>query len=286
MSLKKQIIEIIAELKNIFRFAMFNYKNSHSIEELNYYIERYCDKIRRLQIDFAARNENLKKYLFLYNSENSIVDLFKTRRYYELAVLANNIYHQLGQVADMPLTEYDFVVFNKDADAVDSRKINDRNIDAVNNGKIRVILDNIRSPFNVGAFFRTGDAVGIDELYLCGITPTPENIRVTCAAMGADKVMKWRYCRFAEAIVEDLKLRGTTKIFSVETSSNCVRYDKPDYKNIKDITFVFGNEEFGINENIIRFSDCVIGIEMFGLKNSLNVAIAGGIVLYQYRMAV
>jgi tRNA G18 (ribose-2'-O)-methylase SpoU len=153
-----------------------------------------------------------------------------------------------------------------------------------------VILNNIRSNENVGSIFRTCDATGVSKIILCGYTPTPidrfgrENKGLTKASLGAEKFVKWEKFESLAIVVDRLKNK---KIFSdflivgVEQSKDSI-----DYKKIKDIktqniALVFGNEVEGLSKADLKLCDMVAELPMLGDKESLNVAVCAGVVLYE-----
>jgi len=157
-----------------------------------------------------------------------------------------------------------------------------------------IVLDNIRSLFNVGSIFRTADAVGAEKIYLCGITPTPEDrfgrIRPQLAkvSLGAEKTMKWEYNKSTANVLCDLK-KQKYKIFAVEQDKRSVPYYKVSAKggsafggkssDLK-VALVFGNEVEGISKNILKKADKILEIPMAGKKESLNVSVSAGIVMF------
>jgi len=147
-----------------------------------------------------------------------------------------------------------------------------------------VVLDNIRSVYNVGSIFRTCDAVGIDKIYLCGLTPCPidrfgrARMDFAKVSLGAEKVVEWEYVEKTIDALKKLKEYGFI-IIAVEQTKNSVDYKKivvPD-----KVVFVFGNEVEGISEDTLSFCDVIIDIPMKGKKESLNVAVSAGIVLFR-----
>lgn len=153
------------------------------------------------------------------------------------------------------------------------------------NGKdIYLILYNIRSAYNVGAIFRTADAVGVSKIFLVGYTPTPldkfERARkdVAKTALGAEKSIKWESVRSIKPLLNKLK-KEKIKIIAIEQSEKSI-----DYKKIKQkdgVAFVVGNEVSGIDKNILRLCDEIVEIPMRGEKESLNVSVALGVVLFR-----
>lgn len=154
------------------------------------------------------------------------------------------------------------------------------------------ILYNIRSLYNVGSIFRTADAAGVEKLYLCGITPAPMDrfgkIRpqVAKVALGAEKSMAWdgsaRSTRATLALFKRLKKDGY-KIWAVEQAGGSISYFRiKKYElRIKKIALVFGNEVKGLPSTILKKADKILEIPMRGRKESLNVAVAFGIVVFR-----
>ncbi len=148
------------------------------------------------------------------------------------------------------------------------------------------ILDNIRSAHNVGSIFRTADAFGITEIYLCGTSPVPidkfnrSRKDIAKVSLGAEKTVPWRYFSSSLRAVNILRKKGV-KILSIEQSENSVDiHDIKLYQNT-DIALVFGNEVGGVSPKILCASDKIFEIPMRGKKESLNVSVAFGIVVYQ-----
>lgn len=160
-----------------------------------------------------------------------------------------------------------------------------------------VILQNIRSLHNVGSIFRTADAAGIEKLYLCGITPTPLDRfgkiepKLAKVSLGAEKAVAWEKVISASALIGRLKKEGY-QIWAVEQARGSVPYYRkvilrgvyPDRsvgaQNDKKIILVFGNEVRGLSPAILRKCDKILEIPMRGEKESLNVAVAFGIVTF------
>lgn len=140
-----------------------------------------------------------------------------------------------------------------------------------------VVLDNLRSSHNVGSIFRTCDGAGIEALCLAGITCYPPDARLNKTALGAQDDVVWRHQDDAVAIVETLKSSGY-RIVVVEQTDTSLPYEQ--FQPSGPLCLVVGNEISGVDENIVRLADVALEIEMNGVKNSLNVAVAAGIVIY------
>jgi len=142
-----------------------------------------------------------------------------------------------------------------------------------------VVLDNIRSAFNVGSIFRTCDAAGVQHLYLGGICPYPPNPKLVKTSLSAEKFVPWTHSLSTLEIVEQLRGNGIS-IVSVELTSQSIAYDEAEYE--EQTAFVFGHEVAGVAVPILRKSDLVVQIPMMGRKNSLNVGTSVGIVLFEH----
>ncbi|MDD5431239.1 MAG: TrmH family RNA methyltransferase [Candidatus Pacebacteria bacterium] len=169
-----------------------------------------------------------------------------------------------------------------------------------------LILHNIRSLYNVGSIFRTADATGVEKIYLCGITPEPKdrlgNYReqMTKVSLGAEKSVKWEYVKSAARLIDKLK-KEKYKILAVEQSKKSAPYYKRDVRcsKLEKLAVVLGNEVKGIQPAILKKADKILEIPMNGAmvrqahhpkyekekgrKESLNVSVAAGIVLFRLK---
>ena len=143
-----------------------------------------------------------------------------------------------------------------------------------------VILNNVRSLYNVGSIFRTADGVGVEKIFLCGITGSPPHKQISKTALGAENQIPWEYREDVISVIHELKEQGY-QILLLEQIENSIWYD--EFKPTAPICLVIGNEITGISDQLISYCDQAIEIEMQGLKNSLNVAVAFGIVAYHFR---
>lgn len=146
--------------------------------------------------------------------------------------------------------------------------------------KLFLVLDNIRSMENVGSIFRTADAAGVDKIYLCGITPKPPRKEIDKAALGAVDFVEWEYCEDVKTQILKLKNDKIT-IVALEQAPNSIPYTLYEIRNTNPVAIVVGNEVDGINSEILSLCDNIVEIPMHGQKNSLNVAVATGIILYK-----
>jgi tRNA G18 (ribose-2'-O)-methylase SpoU len=146
-----------------------------------------------------------------------------------------------------------------------------------------VVLDNVRSLYNTGAFFRTADACGVERLTLCGLTPRPDQGHrqrraIAKTALGAELVVPWQYEADTSTAVSALRNDGY-HVVAVETWPDGV--DLYEWKPRWPICLVFGHEKDGVTHSIGEQIETYVRIPMLGEKRSLNVATAGGVVLYE-----
>lgn len=143
-----------------------------------------------------------------------------------------------------------------------------------------VILDNIRSMNNVGSIFRTCDAFAIEHLYLCGITAQPPHKDIAKTALGATESVAWSYHEDVVSLVTQLQ-QDHFEVYLIEQTDNSILLDKFEITPNKKVAIVLGNEVFGVDEKLLPICNGVIEIPQFGTKHSLNVTIAGGIVIWE-----
>lgn len=146
--------------------------------------------------------------------------------------------------------------------------------------KIRLMAHNIRSLWNVGAFFRTCDGLGVEHLYLTGYTAHPPRIEITKTAIGAEHTIPWEHSRDPLPIIEQLKEEGW-QIVALELTNRSV--DISTFAPDKKVCLIVGHELEGVPEQILDLSDAVVQIPMLGEKESLNVSVATGIALHTIR---
>ncbi len=145
---------------------------------------------------------------------------------------------------------------------------------------ITVLLDNIRSLYNVGSIFRTSDGGRIAKLILTGYTPHPPRKEISKTALGATETVPWEYVRDPVEAIESLKAEGT-RICVLEHTSGSVPYHSVT-KGEFPLCLVVGNEITGVSQEIIGRADLAVDIPMFGMKQSLNAAVAYGIALFEF----
>lgn len=176
-----------------------------------------------------------------------------------------------------------------------------------------VVLDDVRSLYNVGSVFRSCDAFRIEAVYLCGITATPPNTEIHKTALGGEDSVDWEYFKTTEEAVEKLKqkgyfvysieqVEGSTKLQNLpEAHEELFKQEKESEKQEKEsekqgkesekqensslpkgYAVIFGNEVKGVKQNIVDMSDGCLEIPQFGTKHSLNVSVTAGIVVWEF----
>lgn len=141
------------------------------------------------------------------------------------------------------------------------------------------VLENIRSAYNVGSTFRTADAFLLEAIYICGYTAHPPHKEIKKTALGADESVDWKYFKTTSEAIENLRATGY-KIFAVEQAENSLQLQR-FYLQDEKIAVIFGNEVTGVEQTTIALCDGCIEIPQLGMKHSLNVSVAAGVVLWE-----
>lgn len=144
-----------------------------------------------------------------------------------------------------------------------------------------LLLDNIRSILNVGALFRTCDGAGFEKIILTGFTPTPPRKELSKTAIGAENFVAWEYYKNPLEYIRNLREKGYT-IFVLEQTPESIDFKSVASMKHENICLILGNEIEGVQKELISLAHHCIEIPMLGQKQSLNVATAGGICMYQF----
>ena len=149
--------------------------------------------------------------------------------------------------------------------------------------EIHVLLDNIRSLYNVGSIFRTAEAVGVQKLHLCGMTATPDNPRLAKTAIGAESMLAWQQHNNALVAAKTLCAQGFS-LWAIEGGEQATPlFDAKTPQDNQRIVLVIGNELAGIDPEILEICERILYIPMQGQKESLNLTVAFGIAAYFLR---
>lgn len=152
---------------------------------------------------------------------------------------------------------------------------------AVDKIPLTVILDNVRSLNNIGSVFRTSDAFLIESICLCGITATPPNAEIHKTALGAEDAVAWEYFEDTKDAVRKLKNQGVV-ICAIEQAESSIMLNELVLDKTKRYAIVLGNEVKGVSQEVVDICHNCIEIPQFGTKHSLNVSVAGGIVVWEF----
>lgn len=145
--------------------------------------------------------------------------------------------------------------------------------------KIHVVLDNIRSVFNVGSIFRSSDGAGsVEKIYLCGMTTPIDNPKLDKTALGATEMVASEHYDTTQEALDELRAKNIP-IYSIELTDDAEDFQKVKYP--QELAIIFGHEKDGVAEDILKESDKKIYIPMRGKKESLNVANCASIILYE-----
>lgn len=164
---------------------------------------------------------------------------------------------------------------------ISSKRIKVDNINQAQKMPVRVLLNSIRSCYNVGSVFRTSDGAMIDKLYLCGYTPTPEKKEVLKTALGSTDSVSWEYHNEPLALIKELKKEGF-KIAALEQTHKSRNYTDIKVEDFP-VCLIIGNEITGVSQDLLDECDYTLEIPQYGIKQSLNVSVAYGISIFELR---
>ena len=143
-----------------------------------------------------------------------------------------------------------------------------------------IVLENIRSMHNVGSVFRTADAFLIEAIYICGYTAQPPRKEIDKTALGATDTVDWKYFTTTSEAIAEIR-KKEYPVFAIEQVDKSISLEKFSQANNTKVALVFGNEVSGVEADTISLCDGCIEIPQFGMKHSLNISVAAGIVLWE-----
>ena len=179
------------------------------------------------------------------------------------------LYHELREEAGYPVSEKQFIKSSRDKESSEKQE----------KSQLIIILENLRSAFNVGSIIRSAECFGSKEIITTGITPQITDNKVIKTAKGTDKNVKFSFVEDISEIIKELRNQDYT-IIGAETGEGSIRL--PNHKFKSKTAVVFGNEEIGLTQKAVDLCDIIVEIDMKGLKNSLNVSNAVSIFLFEY----
>jgi len=168
-------------------------------------------------------------------------------------------------------------------DAKDLRSLEDNHtLEPIPRSPMYFILDNIYDTYNIGGLFRLADALAIEKIFICGESETPPNHKVKKASIGTYKVVPWEYCSTTMEAIEKLRSEiENIHIISVELDDSAVLYSEIEYT--APCALILGNETTGISPEVMKASDHVAYLPMYGYNTSMNVIVSGAIAAYHVK---
>ena len=148
---------------------------------------------------------------------------------------------------------------------------------------LTIILDDVRSLYNVGSVFRTSDAFRVERIILCGITATPQNslVEIHKTALGAEESVDWIYSEDCVSVVKDLNSKGYITV-AVEQVEDSIKLDNIVVDKTRRYALVLGNEVKGVNQDVVDICNYSLEIPQYGTKHSLNVSVSAGLVIWEF----
>ena len=148
---------------------------------------------------------------------------------------------------------------------------------------LTIILDDVRSLYNVGSVFRTSDAFRVERIILCGITATPDNslVEIHKTALGAEESVEWIYSHDCVSVVKDLNSKGYITV-AVEQVEDSIKLDNLVVDKTRRYALVLGNEVKGVNQDVVDICNYSLEIPQYGTKHSLNVSVSAGLVIWEF----
>lgn len=144
-----------------------------------------------------------------------------------------------------------------------------------------VVLDNVRSLYNVGSVFRTSDAYRIEKIMLCGVTATPPNNEIHKTALGAEFSVEWKFFKETTNAIDQLKSEGY-KLMAIEQAEGSISLTDFSTEKNQKYAVILGNEVKGVQDEVIDLCDACLELPQFGTKHSLNVSVTAGIVIWKF----
>lgn len=250
---KNKLLSLSAQrqLKVLYDLAQFIETKQHSIDS------QHFSKLAKYH-SFLATSENEK----IQKLNKEFIKIKATD--YQFQVYLMNLERFLGQSKK----DYAFLVQTQDIEIKEKKDF-----------PIACLLDSVRSAHNVGAMFRNAECFNCNEVYLTGLSATPNSVHVQKTAMGCDQNIQWSYYKSAIELIKKLK-QEKKHIWAIETSARSLNIN--EIQNIPSpLVLIFGHEQHGISQELLELCDEIISIPMYGSKNSLNVSVSQAIILNQ-----
>ena len=232
--------------------------------------KQYFDEAIYSRIDILIDNMS---NTYLHDKVASIT--FTKREGWEYAYdVLNHFYDYLRHVF------YEDLLVQKDFHIFPKIKVSNQDIEKRQKMlPVILILDNLRSAFNVGSIIRTAECVNISEIWFCGYTPRPDHSKIKTTSMGTQQRIRWQhFSQTKDAVIKAFEIGYS--VYAIETVENGTSLF--DSKLHGKIAFVFGNEALGISEDVLLMCDKCLILPIYGWKNSLNVATTCAVVCFEF----
>lgn len=144
-----------------------------------------------------------------------------------------------------------------------------------------LVLDNIRSMHNIGSIFRTADGFAVEQIILCGISGQPPHREIEKTALGATQSVNWKYYKSTTDAAAALRSENY-QIIAIEQAEGSTKLNEFKPEDEQKYALIFGNEVFGVSDEVMKEIDLCIEIPQFGTKHSFNVVVSAGIVLWDF----
>ena len=253
------------------RFLKLHYKR---VLELVVKDGQELDRLWKLE-GHDSRLQNLKN-LIHWCQDHPHKEVSAIGRHYQL--IQEGITREHFLTILVPLERaYSRGVVDHDFDVIEGDK---KGLNSVTKAPIYIVLDNIRSAFNVGSAFRTCECFAIEHLFLTGYTATPENLKTKKTSMGTSEFVNWSYHRDTIDVIQELKDKKI-QVYAVETATEASSLFEVEFPS--PVALVMGNERHGLSPDIMKACHQSLKIPLFGVKNSLNVGVALGACLSEVR---
>ncbi len=247
---KKQVVDTLWRIATqIEQSWESQQKRSSSIKSLKLYLDTLDSHIQNDVLVMTQKIKSLAPFDELENLQKTLMFLERENQ--------------------MNLRDDQFLITTEDTSEVK----------AIATQEVHLILDNLRSSFNVGSLIRTSEALGVTKIHICGYTATPENSKTAKSALGADSWVDWQYWEDTHECMAELKKEGL-KIYAFETAENSQALEEigPQYP----CALLLGNERYGLSEGTLSLVHHLVKIPLKGRKNSLNVGVCGAIGLHHF----
>ena len=247
---KKQVVDTLWRIARQIEQSWADEKErAQAIKSLKLYLDTLDGHIQKDVQEMTKKIKTLTPFTELENLQQTLMLLERENK--------------------MDLRDDQFLISTQDSDEVKRQS----------SYEVHLILDNLRSSFNVGSLIRTSEALGVTKIHICGYTATPENSKTAKSALGADSWVNWQYWENTHKCIEMLKTQGL-QIYAFETAEQSQSLNEVEIQY--PCAVLLGNERYGVSEGTLSLVHHLVQIPLRGRKNSLNVGVCGAIALHHF----